>query len=526
MRLGIIDIGSNSIRLVLYEILEGSYRVIGQVKRSARLGSGMVNGEIDRNRIEYALSVLKGFKSYLDTRDTQEIIVVATEAVRKARNKQGFLSAAKIALGREIRVLSGEEEAFYDYYATVNTLDLRDCLMVDIGGSSMEIVHIENRILQDSISLPFGAITLTEKFGLKSSLRRESDLVSYLKQMYGDIPWLKNAQNLPVVGIGGSVRTMGKIDRYRKDYAMFIAHNYSLDYKDVDEIYALVKAYLQDSSKKIYGLGKDREDIFIGSVAAIETLMETIGSRKIYVSGAGVRDGLLFEYLLGGKKKIKNVLEFSLENIIRLHMYKGYEGKELFAHARVMYTELCKKYPYMLGQGKVLKTATYLYDLGTSLNYYQRDRNTFYNILNSPINGISQKQILMAASAATLNSNNDLLREFFNKKVLTTRDIGLIEKLGILVKIAEALNLGKLRSTKILDVEFTEKAMLLNVEVSEDPMFKREDLGYLTYSFRRIYGIDLKINFIMASPAEKPSPPQRRPSRGRLPQKPSSVPEE
>lgn len=513
MRLGIIDIGSNSIRLVLYEILDGSYRVIGQVKRSARLGSGMVQGEIDRSRIEYALSVLKGFKSYLDSRDTQEIIAVATEAVRKARNKEDFLSAAKIALGREVRVLSGEEEAFYDYYATVNTLDLRDCLMVDIGGSSMEIVHIENRILQDSVSLPFGAITLTEKFGLKNSLRSEGELVTYLKKMYGDIPWLKNAHNLPVVGIGGSVRTIGKIDRYRKDCAMFIAHNYSLDNRDVNEIYGLVKDYLLDSSKKIYGLGKDREDIFIGSVAAIGTLMETIGSKKIYVSGSGVRDGLLFEYLLGGKKKIKNVLEFSLDNIIRLHMYKGYEGRELFAHARVMYTELCKKYPYMLGQGKVLKTATYLYDLGTSLNYYQRDRNTFYNILNSPINGISQKQILMSASAATLNSNNDLLREFFNKKVLTVRDLGLIEKLGILVKISEALNLGKLKSTRILEVQFTEKAMVLSVEVSEDPMFKREDLGYLTYSFRRIYGIELKINFIMAAVPKQPGPSRQRQPR-------------
>jgi len=309
------------------------------------------------------------------------------------------------------------------------------------------------------------------------------------------VPWLKNAAGLPLVGIGGSVRTLGKIDRYRKDYAMFIAHNYSLEKQDVDEIYSLVRDYICDSGKKVAGLGRDREDIFIGSVAAVGKLMETTGSRKLFVSGAGVRDGLLFEYILGGKKRIRNVLDFSLDNIINIHMYHDYEGRELFRHASAMYAALCRTYPYLTGNGKVLKTAAYLYDIGTSLNYFQRDRNTFYSILNAPINGISQKQILMAAAAATTTSNNDILRDYFSRKMLTDRDIATIEKLGMLIKTAEAINHGRLSSTRITSCTVSEKALEITASVAEDPRFKEEELASLSYQFRKAIGLELNVRF-------------------------------
>jgi exopolyphosphatase/guanosine-5'-triphosphate,3'-diphosphate pyrophosphatase len=504
MRLGIIDIGSNSMRLVIYEVQEKSFKIIGQIKRSARLGQGMKDGYLNKDRLDYAISALESFKGYLDSRETREIIAVATEAVRKSKNKEEFLSKAKVALGREIKVLSGEEEAFYDYYATVNTLDLKDCLMFDIGGSSMEIVHIENRILQDSVSIPFGSISLTEKYNLKSSPKNEARLAKFLESSLNDVPWLKNAAGLPLVGIGGSVRTLGKIDRYRKDYAMFIAHNYSLEKQDVDEIYGLVRDYICDSGKKVAGLGRDREDIFIGSVAAVGKLMEKTGSKKLFVSGAGVRDGLLFEYILGGKKRIRNVLDFSLDNIINIHMYHDYEGRELFRHAAAMYAALCRKYPYLSGNGKVLKTAAYLYDIGTSLNYFQRDRNTFYSILNAPINGISQKQILMAAAAATTTSNNDILRDYFSRKMLTDRDIATIEKLGMLIKAAEAINHGRLSSTRITSCVAGEKALEITASVAEDPRFKEEELASLSYQFRKAVGLDLSVRFERTSLKKQP----------------------
>ncbi len=496
MRIGIIDIGSNSMRLVIYEIKGKSYEAIGQMRHSARLGQNMHNGEINADRIEYGIKVLKNFKEYLESKKVPEVIAIATEALRKAKNKEEFLSQAKKALGKNIRVLSGEEEAFYDYYATVNTIDLDRCLMIDIGGSSTEIVLIENKLLQESISIPFGSIVLMEKFDLKKGVKAEKDLHNYILQAFDDVPWLKRAKGYPVVGIGGSVRSLGRIDRYRKDNAMFISHNYSLDQKDVTEIYEMMHNYNLGKINRIYGLARDREDIFMGSLATLDSLMAYLGSRRLFVSNAGIRDGLLFEHLLGRNKRVKNVLEFSLENIIQNHMYEGYEGKDLFELVRVMYTELCKKNQFLLGNGKVLKTATYLYDIGTSINYFQRDRNTFYSILNSPINGLSQKQILMAASCASVFSANDLLKEFFNKKILSARDLKIIEMLGILIKIAEALNHGVSNETTIEKVTITDTAMILHVKTNSDPIFKKEELRAYYNRFNYLYKLRLDVRFV------------------------------
>ena len=497
MRIGIIDIGSNSMRLVIYEVSDKSYFVVGQVRHSARLGQDMVNNTLSPGRIEYGLKVLKDFKDYMESKDVEEVIAVATEAIRKASNKDVFLNAAKKALGNEIRVLSGEEEAFYDYYALVNTMDLDNCLMVDIGGSSTEIALIENKILQESVSIPFGSIVLTEKFNIKANPSSEEELHRFLRNNFKRIPWLKNAKGLPIVGIGGSVRTLGKIDRFRKDNAMFISHNYSMEQRDVSEIYDIVGGYLKGEVKRVYGLSRDREDIIIGSLATLNSLMKYQNSKKIFVSNAGVRDGLLFERILGRNKRIQDVLEFSLDNIIRNHMYKGYEGKDLFKLVRVMYTELCKKYPTLLGNGKVLKTATYLYDIGTNINFFQRDRNTFYSILNAPINGLSQKQILMAASSASVFSANDLLKEFFNKKILSMRDMKIIEMLGILIKIAEALNHGVSDETKITKITLTDTSMIMECTTLTDPIFKQEELKVHLSKFKFIYRLSLDVRFTL-----------------------------
>lgn len=496
MRIGIIDIGSNSMRLVIYEVNGKSYIVVGQVRQSARLGQNMEDGNLDQGRIDYGIKVLHHFKEYMDSKEVDEVIAVATEAIRKAKNKELFLSRAKAALGKDIRILSGEEEAFYDYYATVNTIDLDKCLMVDIGGSSTEIALIEDKIIQESISIPFGSIVLTEKFNPKNNDRDEQNLHNYLKQSFRKISWLKNARGYPIVGIGGSIRTLGKIDRFRKDNAMFISHNYSMDQSDVSEIYDLVRDYHKGVVKRIYGLSKDREDIFIGSLATMNILMRYQNSKKLFVSNAGIRDGLLFEYLLGRNRRVRDVLEFSLDNIISNHMYKGYEGKDLFKLVSSMYSALCKSYPYLIGNGKVLKTATYLYDIGTNINYFQRDRNTFYSILNAPINGLSQKQILMAASCASVFSANDLLKEFFNKKILSSRDMKIIEMLGILIKIAEAINHGVSDNTFIKSISMSDSTMIMEVKSKSDPIFKQEELKNYLSRFKYLYKMNLDVRFV------------------------------
>ena len=196
-KIGIIDIGSNSIRLVIVQInKDNSFRVIDEIKESVRLGKDMTtDGGLNPSRIDNAIYTLAFFKRLCIIQNITEILAVATEAVRKASNQIEFLNRVKSELSIDIRVLTGIEEAYYDYFGAINSMDFSDALIMDIGGSSSELIFVENRKLKSSISLPFGAINLTEKFSLQKAMniKSETAIKEFLTSLYKDIPWLKGS---------------------------------------------------------------------------------------------------------------------------------------------------------------------------------------------------------------------------------------------------------------------------------------------------------------------------------------------
>lgn len=496
MKIGIIDIGSNSVRLVIVDVEDDSYSIIDQIKHSARLGQDMTpDGYLSEARIDYGIKVLEHFAGFMKKHQVEEAIVVATEAVRKAKNQEAFLTRARKALAKDVRVLSGLEEAFYDYFGCVNTMDIKNALIFDIGGSSTELVHIQNRYLKDSISTRLGSIPLTEMFELNNNLTEEkiASLKVFIMDRLSMIPWLKNAAGMNLIGIGGSVRTLGKIDRIRKGQEQFIAHNYSMETSDISLIREDVKNYLMTGKNRVRGLPRDREDIFIGSTILVECLAEYLHSQKVFVSGAGVRDGLLFEHLFGNKKFVPDVLQYSLRNIIHQHMSEEYDGEKVYELSEILFDALTVNDRNMRLHHKELKTAAYLNDIGKNINFYQRDRNTFYSILNAPIHGLSQKQILIAASAATLFNSDDILKEYLNKQILDQKDIRIIEKIGLIIMVVKAIVYGAVDDIAITDAKIVKNRFVIHVKTASDPMFMAEQLEYYLTHFKRVFHLSLEV---------------------------------
>lgn len=492
MKMGIIDIGSNSIRLVIMDVGDRSYRITDQIKHSARLGQDMTpDGYLSEERIDYAIQVLKHFAEFMQKKQVEEVIAVATEAVRRAKNQNLFLSRGQAALGTEIRVLSGLEEAYYDYLGCVNTLDIKNALAFDIGGSSTELVLIRKRLLQDSVSTRLGSIPLMEMFDLGNDPSPEGiqRMKVYIQDQFSMLPWLGKIKKLPLIGIGGSVRTTGKIDRLRKGQGQFIAHNYSMDRKDIDEVLEMTLNYKRGKSTRPKGLSRDRDDIFTGSLVMIQTLAEYLESDKMFVSGAGVRDGLLFEYLLGAKKFVPDVLEFSLKNIIRNHMSLDYDGEELWRINEPIFDLLAESSRDLSSMKKVMKTTTYLHDIGKSINFYQKDRNTFYSILNAPIHGLSQRQILLAASSATMTSSDDILKEYLGKHLLTQRDVRVIRKLGLILKLAQSIVYGSISELGKDSFHVEDGKLIIRLSTPQETYFARDKFSYHQAEFKRTFGL-------------------------------------
>ena len=469
-KIGVIDIGSNSMRLIVVEInKDQSFRIIDELKESVRLGMDISeNGDLSEFRIDKAIDALFHFKNLSTSLGADELIVVATEAVRKAPNKNLFLEKVKKELDIDIRVLSGKEEAYYNYVGAINTLDISNALIMDIGGASTEVILVNNRKLKDSISLPFGAINLTSKFNVTNALDNETEdkLIEFLRNNYSKIDWLTDINNIPLIGIGGTMRNISKISRKKNNYPLDLTHNYYMEANEVTQIYNIVKCKDSEKRRKIKGLSKDRADIFLGAIAAIETLIEFCNIDNIYISGSGLREGLVYDYIFSENNIVDDVLDFSINNNITKFNLNKAHAMHVFNLSESLYTQLEPLHNIKTNSSlKILKAASMLQDIGTNVDFYRKHKHSFYMFLNSPISGLSHKELLMAAfvNIAILKENINISNSEYGE-LLDKNDIDIILKLGVIIKLAKSFDRKKDSNIQNIQCKLTEDTVCIKTK--------------------------------------------------------------
>ncbi|NPV89172.1 MAG: Ppx/GppA family phosphatase [Firmicutes bacterium] len=443
-RIAVIDIGSNSIRLVMASIGNGRFfKIIYDQSVSVRLEEGMgEDGGIHPDRLERAVRTLRAFREQCDRHQPLEVIAVATEAVRRAANQSEFLARVKAETGLTVKVLSGQEEAFYDYLAVVNSLSLSDGLVMDLGGGSAELIWISDRRIRESVSLPFGSISLSQRFGLYDRVQPhvERRLFDYLCRLYQGIPWLKQASREEFVGIGGSFRNLGKIDRCLKDYPLNLTHNYRLGQHDLLQIYQMLKSQVLSERQEVKGLSEDRADIIVGAAAAVNALVEFCGAREVTVSGNGLREGLIYSRLVPGDGLVEDVLDYSLESSLFNYGIDEKHPLQVLRLALSLYRQLHPQQPLDSSREKVIKTAAMLHDCGIMVRYYRHHDHSFYLILNSEINGLSHRELVQSAHIAASHGRQSKAAMSHYQSLISKEDRAFIKRAGVILKIATCLD--------------------------------------------------------------------------------------
>ena len=165
-KIAIIDLGSNSLRLVLVDIMDGGYfSVQDEIKETVRLAQDMeIDGFLQPARVAQTIKTLKMFKKLCDSNNVSNIFAFATAAVRKAKNQRGFLEEVASVTGIKLKVLDSDEEAQLVYQGVINSMDIAKGFIVDIGGGSTNIVYYNRKSLLEHITLPLGAVVLTDMF--------------------------------------------------------------------------------------------------------------------------------------------------------------------------------------------------------------------------------------------------------------------------------------------------------------------------------------------------------------------------
>ncbi len=310
--IAIIDLGSNSVRMDIVKIYPGAQtELLYQTRKMVRLSENMN----DDMRLKVApmwrtIEALKEFKQEMERFHVTEVHAVATAGVRKAENQKFFVAEVMRETGIALRVISGRQEAVYDFLGVVGSLKVEDCLIVDTGGGSTELIAVQDGAVQEALSIPMGAVSLSEQFfrqGESEQSRRKAE--GFVREQLRQAEWLTQCRGVPIIGLGGSIRTLAKVDikLSQKDAPI---HGYELTKERVRELCCMIAECPPEERKKIRGIDKERADIISGGLLPLQCLMEELDTPQVIISDNGLRTGLLFECL---GKQYKKMLDF-LEN--------------------------------------------------------------------------------------------------------------------------------------------------------------------------------------------------------------------
>lgn len=501
-KLGIIDLGSNTARLVLINVLDGGFfYVFDECKESVRLSQDMErDGILKPQRVQQTITTLKMFKKLCDAHHVDKIIAVATAAVRRAKNQKSFLDEVVSTCGIKLRVLSSEEEATYVYTGVINSMDVPKGIIMDIGGGSTQLIHYNRRNILHYETLPFGSVTLTDLFKYDNLTPEEQTLkiAEFAKEQFEHIEWLKEVEeDVRFIGVGGTFRNLGKMSRRIKKYPMELAHNYSVPQEDVQAIFDMVKGLDLDRKMKIRGLSSTRADIFQSALAVIKTFTEYMKFDKVTISCAGLREGIMFNTVVPStqEKPITDVLGYSLNSIVRQFELPKEHVDQVCSLAVMLFKQLrvLHKFPRMYL--KVLKVAAMLYQAGKNIKYYNHHQNAGYIILNSSINALSHRDIVMAALVASSYRKDDLNVAVWTrfKDIITEQDFEVARKLGVILKLADSLDRGMTKVIRDLNCDVLGDSVIMKTVTNGDATLEIHDALSILPEFRRAFHKNIEI---------------------------------
>lgn len=296
----VIDIGSNSIRLLNAVVKDNEIISAKKFLNMTRLGFGVDKTKLlSKESMSKSVDALKMYDKMIKEFGGKFIGAYATSAVRDSNNKQKFLDDVFNEVDMKINVISGEEEALLGYYGVLAGLkDASKVLIVDIGGGSTELILGDKDKIHSAVSLNMGAVRMTDKYiSSEMVLKEEKDeLVSFVNELIEkEVQKIKEFNPDVVVGIGGTITTIGAIDLKMQEYDREKIHNYKINFEKIKDINSELELKNLEERKKIDGLQPKRADIIYAGGIILETIMEASKLSEIRVSDFDNLEGALVQ---------------------------------------------------------------------------------------------------------------------------------------------------------------------------------------------------------------------------------------
>src|SRR4051794_194826 len=408
-RAAVIDMGSNSFRLVVYGYEPGRFwQHVDEIREAVRVGQGMGDSdELQAEPMERATRTAKVFGAFCEAAGIDEVTPVATSAIRSASNGAKLLDRIHYESGLEARVIDEHEEARYGYLAIANSTTLEDGFGIDIGGGSVQAMRLDGRRLTESGSWPLGAVRVSEAFlpdGDEAGSKQLKALRKHVKSELEDVEWFSGDGSARAVGIGGTIRNLASAAERRAGLPDTDAQGYLLTRDALEELIDELAGMTADKRAKVPGIKPDRGDVILGGAVVLGALMDNAGVSELEATDAGLREGVFFERFLDGDDPplFPDVRGSSVMNLA--HRYQ--EDLEHARHVARLSLEILDGLEQAglaeptAEERELLWAAGMLHDIGTTIDYDDHHKHSRYLILNARLPGFTPRELYLIALIA------------------------------------------------------------------------------------------------------------------------------
>jgi exopolyphosphatase/guanosine-5'-triphosphate,3'-diphosphate pyrophosphatase len=505
-RTAVIDMGSNSFRLVVFTAAGGWWKRTDEIYLAVRIGAGLdATGELGAKPIKRALQAADVFAHFCKAMGIgpDEIQAVATSAIRDATNQAAFLERVRGKTGLEVRVLSREEEASFGYLAAVNSTTLTDGAVLDLGGGSLQLVEVISRHRGRLGSWPLGAVRMTEHFlpdGDEAPKKARKALRNHVTEMLErEAAWLPGSGRR-IVGLGGTMRNLAAAAQAEAAKPSTGVQGYAIERDALDALIDKMASMPADERGSIKGIKYARADLILAGALVVQAVLDYGGFDAIEVTEAGLREGVFFDsYLNGDPPLFDDVRRASVMNLAARYHVDPAHTEHVAKLALGLFEELAAAglHDGDPWERELLLSACVLHDIGMSVDYDDHHKHSRYLILNAGLAGFSPREVALIAQAARYHRKG--MPDFGELSPLAEHgDEQRLDRLAILLRLAEDLERSRDQSVRAAHVADDDGTIRLELDADGAASVERWAAQREVDLFDRAFGRRLKVEAVAA----------------------------
>jgi exopolyphosphatase/guanosine-5'-triphosphate,3'-diphosphate pyrophosphatase len=434
LRSAVVDLGSNSVRLVVFEGRGRNPAAIFNEKAVLRLGRGLDRtGRLNEEGVEQALMVLRRYHAVAQAMRADPFEILATAAVRDAENGPEFVRQVESALpGMKVRILTGEQEAAYSAGGLVCGIPEADGILADIGGGSLEVVQLQRGHVGQARTLPLGVLRLSDRAGgdpVRARAIAEAALES--------VPWLSEGLGGDLYLVGGAWRALARIHMEQTGYPLAIVHHYTLEREEARDLAGVIGSANRRTLERLPGVSRRRVDDMPFAAVVLRRLLRATGAKRVVFSANGLREGWFSQRVAPEARQEPPLLAAGREMAARYGRSPALPPM-LFAWTAPLFDAEDAE------AGRLREAACWMSDIGSSDHPEYRAQQAFFRVLRQP--GIALDHHARAFLALTLalryEAEPDMSFLDVARMLLNFASLRRAEILGTALRLAYTLSGG------------------------------------------------------------------------------------